>query len=279
MEEDSTPEAQNIDTGGSSDDFDLSAEDHSQDSSDDTSADSSDDDSSNTNDDNAPSDSEDDSANDDKKSKTEDSADKAPTFDKDLDKWAEDRGYGPLENDKERRIAQDARNSQRDFSKRAEASAQAKKLADNINQTAKEEIEDDADPLAKDVAQLKADLMTERQNRQVSEFVFSMSEAGTPVTVEESDAMGELLAETLKTDGKAGVDFLIKNIPRWHKLAKLELGIGQPDTDEISTKARQEERERIKKETNAAGPNRSAKSNAPVKGKDELTKIWEDDSI
>lgn len=277
MDKVSTPEEPDVDDG-----LDLSGED-SRDDAVDTSADTTDDDANSNegDDDNGPSGTDDESGDDDKSTTDKASSDKTPAFDKDLDKWMEDRGYDKPENDKERRLAQDTRNSQRDFSKRSEAAASAKKIADNVTDTAKEEVDndDDADPMAKRLATVEASLTTERQNRQISEFVYAMSEAGKPVTMAESDAMGELLAKTLKEDGKAGVDFLLKNIPRWHKLAAMDIGTDSVDTDAVSDKARKEERARIQKETNAGGPHKSAKNNAPVKGKDELTKIWEDDSI
>jgi hypothetical protein len=281
MDKVSTPDDAAIDAGGTGDDFDISAEDHSQDIVDDESADTSDVEDEISEDDNAPSDSDEDSADDKTNTEESDEVDKTPTFDKDLDKWAEDRGYGTLETDKERRMAQDARNSQRSFSKRSEAAAQAKKLADNIGETAKDEIADDADPLAKEVAELKQGLTTERQNRQISEYVLAMSTTKTPVTEEVSDAMGELLAQTAKTDGQAGVNFLIGNIGRWHKLAISELGVGDDSTDidAVSDKVRKEERARIEKKQSAAGPTRSAKTNIPAKQISELEKIWNDDDI
>lgn len=275
MDKVSTPEETDVDSG-----LDLSGED-SRDDSVDTSADTTDDDASDSTDDSGPSGTDDKSGDDDKSTTDKASSDKTPAFDKDLDNWMEDRGYGKPENDKERRIAQDARNSQRDFSKRSEAAAAAKKIADNVTETAKVEVnnDDDADPLAKEVASLRSELTSEKQNRQISEYVYAMSESGKPVTMAESDAMGELLAKTLKEDGKAGVDFLLKNIPRWHRLAAMDLGTDKVDTDAISEKARNEERARVEKITNAGAPNRAAKTNSPAKPEDELTKIWKDDTI
>ena len=274
MEEDSTPVV-----GAEDDGLDLSGED-SQDTSTEDAADSGDDDSSSddTTDDNAPSDADDKSGDDDT-SKESKSSDKAPAFDKDLDTWMEERGYGKPENDRERRIAQDARNSQRDFSKRSEANAAAKKLADNITKTAKEEVGDDLDPLAKDVANLKQELMTERQNRHLTEFVVGQIERGDPITEAETDAMGKLLAETAEKQGKAGVDFLTGDMDAWLYLARRNLGSDKADPNAISEKAKQEERNRIAKEQKAAGPNRSAKTQTPVKQESELEQIWKDDSI
>lgn len=272
MEEDSTPGA------ADNDDLDLSGEDSRTDI-DDTSADSGDDDS--DVDDNAPSDAEDEDSGDDDKSTTgdDDDAGKAPVFDKDLDAWAEKRGYGPLENDRERRIAQDARNSQSDFTKRREAAAKLSKAAEETS-VDKSKGDDDADPLAKEVGELRTELRTERQNRQLSEFLISASDAGTPVSTEEVEAMGEYLKKTHETDGETGVNFLLKDISRWHRLAALDMPAqNDGDTNAAADKARQEERARLAKKTAAAGPNRSAKATTTAKAKDEVKSIWEDDSI
>lgn len=277
MEEDSTPVA------STDDDLDLSGED-SRDDADDTTADSGDDsgtDDSNDDDgsdDNAPS-GADDKSGDDEKSTDKSTDKKPPAFDKDLDKWAEERGYGSLETDKERRLAQDARNSQRDFSKRSEANKAAQKLADNVADSAKPDAtDDDADPLAKDVARLSNELNEERQNRRLTEFFVARSDSGNPVTQEEADVMGDYLKKVAETDGKAGVNFLIKDISRWHSLTQAEMGDDKSvNADEIAEKARKEERERIAKNSNAAGPTRSAKVTTPKKEVDALEKLWKDD--
>lgn len=277
MEEDSTPDNAAVDDG-----LDLSGED-SRDDTVDTSADSGDDASSSDagDDDNAPSGADDKSGDDEKSTTDESDAKSAPALDKDIAEWAEKRGYGTDLNDRELKIAQDARNSQRSFSsRRSDAAEQAKKLADNVAEVAKDAAkDDDADPLAQRLSQVEARLMTSEQNRQLSDYVYGMSEAGTPVTMAESDAMGELLTQTAKEDGKAGADFLLKHISYWHQLAKNGLGTDRVDTDSVAEKVRQEERARLEKANKAAGPNRSAKQVVPAKAKDEIKDIWEDDNI
>lgn len=273
MEEDSTPEA------AADDGLDLSGED-SQDADVDTSADSGDDDdtSDSDTDDNAPSDADDESGDDDK-STTDKKTAKAPAFDKDIDAWAEKRGYGTDLTDRERRIAQDARNSQREVTKSAEAKKAADKIseaADKANPPAKD---DKADPQTKRLDALERTLMTERDNRRISDYVTAMATTDTPVTEADVDAISNLLEKTLKTDGKAGVDFLLKDISRLHKLAQLDLGTDKVDTEAVSEKAKKEERARIEKKTKAAGPSRSAKNTVTSKTKDEVADIWADDSI
>lgn len=272
MGEVSTPDADD------NDDLDLSGEDSRNDI-DDTSADTGDVEDQGSEDDNAPSDAEADSSDDDKSTTENDDAEKAPVFDKDLDAWAEKRGYGKLDTDKERRIAQDARNSQADFTRRREAAAKlSKAAADSTADKSKDD--DDADPLAKEVGELRTELRTERQNRQLSEFLISSSDAGTPVSTEEVEAMGEYLKKTHDTDGETGVNFLLKDINRWHKLASLDMDKGtEGDSSEISDKVRAEERARLAKKTAAAGPSRSAKTTQPAKAANEVEAIWKDDNI
>ena len=229
--------------------------------------------------DNAPSDSEEDSADD---KEADGATDKdAPAFDKDLDSWAEKAGLGKLETDKERKLAQIARDNQREFSKRQASKAQADDLAKKAAEVSKTQDDDDEDPMVKRLNALDNELATERQNRKVSEFFGAMAEGKTPVTDEEAQTMSTLLEAAAKDSGKAGVDFLLNNISRWHKLAKLELSeqSDSSEVDEAAEKARLEERQRLAKISNSKSPAKSAKSINPAKQKDEVAAIWEDDNI
>lgn len=267
MEEDSTTEAQ-IQPGDIEDDVTTSGEAAN------TSADSSD----SQKGDNAPSDSEVDSADE----TTEASTDKdAPAFDKDLDSWAEKAGLGALETDKERKLAQIARDNQRDFSRRAASKAQAESLAQKAADAKKTEDDDDEDPMVKRLNSVESELASERQNRKVSEYFAAMSDSKTPVTDQEAETMSALLETAAKDSGKAGVDFLLNNLGRWHKLARLEIAeqSDSSEVDEAAEKARLEERERLAKISQSKSPTKSAKSTNPGKQKDEIAAIWEDDNL
>ena len=271
MEEDSTTDA----TGVDSDDFDLSAEDNITSTS---TADSSDT-STDVDDDNAPSDADDTSDDDESTDKSE--AKDAPVLDKDLDDWAEKAGLGKPETERERRAVQIARDNQREFSRRQAAVKSAKQLETVVDETSKVgESDENDDPIMAKMNAIERQLAITDNNLRVSNFYNAMSEAGTPVSNEEAEVMGNLLKQTAETDGKAGVDFLLKDMSRWHKLAKLEMSNDNSDeVSEATEKARLEERQKLARKTQAKGPSTSAKNNAPAKQKDELSKIWEDDNI
>jgi len=231
--------------------------------------------------DNAPSDSEDASADENKNSEAASDDKDAPTFDKDLDSWAEKAGLGKLESDKERKLAQIARDNQRDFSKRQASKAQADDLAKKAADASKTQDDDDEDPMVKRLNSVENALATERQNRKVSEFFTAMAESKAPVSDEEAEVMSTLLESAAKDSGKAGVDFLLSNISRWHKLARLEISerSDSSETDEAAEKVRLEERQRLAKISNSKSPTKSAKTTTPAKQKDEVAAIWEDDNI
>lgn len=290
MDEDSTPAAPK-DGAGDSDDFDISGEDHSQDTFDEGAADSSDDDSSNDDDgsdagdddaedgDNAPSDSDDDSGDDDKKSKTGDKTG-TPAFDKDLDDWAVKHGHEAPENDKERKLLQTIRNGQRDFSKRQSE----KKVTDAVGDAVKPDSSDDdsVDETQKRLDRMDATLASESYRRQATEYFLTQAQAGTPVPDAEGEAMATLLTEYKDKDGEFGVKFLLNDIPRWHRLARLGISSGSDNSEELGEaekKAAQAERERIAKASKASGPTKSAKQQSPAEKKSEIEKIWEDDDV
>lgn len=266
MEEDSTPAPSNNDAGGN--DADNSANDHSQDDS--------------TNaadkqvDNNQPSTSTDKSGEgegtntDDKpaegdKSK-EGSDDKdapASKFDTDLDEWAESRGYEKPRDDKDRRLLQDIRNGQRDFSRDQQAKKTASKLEQSIqgakpddakNKQGSDEDDEDIDPLEKRTDSLESELKEERNVRLRSEYV-----SANGVTDEEVDVMGEILKEEADLNGLEAFEFWSSpgQLPKLHTLAKAKLTESQ-DPSEIEREAARKERERIAKEHQANGSARNA---------------------
>lgn len=253
----------------------------------DKTADTSDDDdtsSTDDTDDNAPSDAVDDSTSDDKKSEEDKKTEEdAPAFDKDLDDWALKAGHGKLETDKERKLAQVARDSQRAFSR---GKAAESKTADAIKTTSKTENQDD-DTRTDDQKRLdniEANQESETYQRRNTEYFLAMSEAGTPVTEEEGEMMAKILTEAKEQGDDAMVKSLLNNSKRWHQLAKVEISENSGDSDSSKTdedieKARLEERKRLEKRGQASSPSQSAKTNTPAKQKDEVKAIWDDDSI
>ncbi len=253
--------------GGADDDFDLSAEDHSQDS--DTDLDSP---GASTDGDNAD---DNRTSTDDDSGKTDDSD--SPAFDADLDEWAEKTGRGKPETDRERKLMQDIRNGQRDYS-RARA---PKKTADDIAKVidgAKPKSRDPdpaADPLEVKYNQLESDLRMERDTRLRAEYVTENN-----VTTEEAEVMGQILKEKADRGDMRTFEALAdaRNMGDLHDLAKMRMAKGAPaDSADVVAKAKQEERDRLAKISKAGGPSRSAKSTTPAAKKDELTALWESD--
>jgi hypothetical protein len=259
-----SPPAPDDKSGGNDDDFDLkSQDDPSQDDSIKDAAEKQDDDT--KGDDDQPSKSDDDKSEDDKKS-DDDADDKdapASKFDDDLDEWAEKRGLGKLENDKERQIAQLARDNQRDTRKGMQAD-KAKIDVNRAIQDAKPEPKKDGEEDdERDPAEIRAEraeeiALEERNLRLRSEYFTENN-----ISDEESNAMGEILKEKVDKaadDKKSDVyDYWTnpENLADWHSLAKARVS-GNTDTSAIEEKAAREERERIAKESNAKSPSRNA---------------------
>ena len=246
------------------DDFDLSAEDHSQDN------DANQDSPART-----ANDSDDSATNDDDADKDADS--KTPPFDADLDDWAEKTGRGVPETDRERKLMQDIRNGQRDFSK----SRTPKKNATELNKAidkAKPDSKDDGDgldPLEAKYDKLERDFQVERTTRLQSEY-FSENK----VTDEEVTVMGEILKEKADRGDMKAFEYLsdARSLDDLHDLVKIRMSKGDSvDTDGVVAKAREEERQRLAKASKSGGPSRSAKSTTPAAKKDELTALWESD--
>ncbi len=258
MAEDSTTE----DANSAKDDFDLSTEDNKDDSQTTSTDDKQTDDTK--------------TADDDLTSK-KDSAkvdDKAPAFDADLEDWAEKTGHDKPENDRERKLLQDLRNSRRDYT----AERQAKKAAQDLQKTvakATPKVEDDdaaADPLEKDVKQLRAELNQERTTRIQSEY---FTENG--VTAEEVEVMGEILKEKADKGDMRAFEYLsdARNLGDLHDLVKIRMS--KAETTDVVEKAKQEERERLAKLSKSGTTTRSAKATTSATKKDELAELWSSD--
>lgn len=265
MDNDSTTDDTNS-AADKTDDFDLSGEDNagndSQDSTDDSQTGDKADDLT----------SDDDST--DKGTKGDKTAEaKTPAFDKDLDEWAEKKGYEKPENDRERKLFQELRNNEREFTR----NRQTKKTADDLNKTIKDaapKADADAivDPLEKDVASLRSELNQERTTRLQSEY---FSQNG--VTADEVEVMGEILKEKAARGDMSAFNYLsdARNLGDLHDLVKIRMQ--KTETSDVAEKAKQEERERIAKLSKSTSTSRSAKSTVPGNKTDELTELWSSD--
>jgi hypothetical protein len=190
--------------------------------------------------------------------------DKAPAkYDDDLDDWAEKRGYGKPETERERRLAQDARNNQRDYHKATDA----RKSADALSQTianadptkgTQGEPDPDDDPLEREIAGIKGDLLIERQNNQRLSFIQKNN-----VTPDEEAAMSAFLAEKVDKAPQAKKEQVFRywsdpdNMDELRAIAKSRIS-STTDSGEIVDQAKREERERLAKITASNGPDRSA---------------------
>jgi len=206
------------------------------------------------------------SDDDDSKSTTENKEDTSnPKFDDDLDEWATKTKRKAPETDSERALLQEIRDGQRDYSR----SKQAKDVEKDVNKAIqdakpadnKEDGDDDEDPLAKEVADLKASNAEEKSLRLRSEYFTDNS-----VTDAEATAMGEILKEKSDKGGKTAYDYWTspEQLQDWHQLAKARL-VQTTDTTVIEQRAAQQERERIAKEHQAGGSSRSAKTTTQAK--------------
>lgn len=199
------------------------------------------------------------------------------TFDNDLDDWAVKRTGRKPETDDERQKLQDLRNEQREFTK-ARQSQTAKKQAQDLTSAIKTANpddnvdDDDADPLEKRVTQAEQALRDEREMRMRTEYINENS-----VTTEEVKAMDEFLQEKLDRAGTPEAKLTAfnywtdpANLSEWHALGKTRLSAATANqtATEIETKARTDERERIAREHQANGPDKSA-SNVSTKTGDE----------
>jgi len=204
----------------------------------------------------------DNSGEDDKTKSTEgeDENSSASKFDDDLDEWAKKTNRAVPTTDGERKLLQEIRDGQREFSRSQEAKKATAAVQDAMKDTKPtdnkqdDEAGDDDDPLAKEVADLKRSNREEKTARLQSEYFTTH-----PVTPEESKVMGEILKEKVAKGGQAAYDYWTNpdNLEDWHTLAKARIG-ASTDTTAIETEAARKERERIAKEQQANGPSRNA---------------------
>lgn len=200
--------------------------------------------------------------------KADDKAPASPTFDTDLDDWAEKTGRKKPENDEERALLQEVRDGRREHTK-SQQQAESKKNAKELDKTIQDikpapvEGDDDyVDPLERKQAELEATIKQERTLRIQSEYFGENS-----VTTEEAKAMGDFLKEKVEKAvtpeaKRAALDFWTdpSNLEDWHILAKAKIGSQPADTSKVEKEAALKERERIEKENKATGPTRSAQS-------------------
>lgn len=185
--------------------------------------------------------------------------------DDDLDQWAEKSGLGKLETDKERKLAQIARDNKREFHSKTQskqAAADVDKTIAEVDPNKSKTKTDFDDPLERKVADLEAANREERELRQRSEYF-----AENKVTPEESTAMQAILKEKVDKapDHKkeAVFNFLSDpdNLAEWHEMAKARLATGTGD--DVADAVREEERERLAKLSQTKSPERSATSTVP----------------
>jgi hypothetical protein len=217
------------------------------------------------------------SGDDDKQSKTGDTTDdstSAPKFDTDLDEWAGKTGRPVPTTDRERELYQEIRNGQRNFSRENQKDAAQsietaiEKAKPGDNKQDDEDDDEDAQ-LAKDVADLKRQNREERNLRMRSEYF-----ADKAVSTEESTAMGLILQEkvdkaTSPAEKQRVLDYWTnpEQLEDWHNLAKARLTTEGTDKALIEEEAARKERERIAKESHAAGGSRNASTGGSSKPK------------
>lgn len=198
---------------------------------------------------------------------TKEATESAPAqqFDPDLDTWAEKRGLGKLTTDLEKKLAQDQRNQQREFSSKQEADKRAAEIAQAIEESAKEfnpepvvQIEDDTfddeDPVMKEIKQLRAEREQEKLERSRESYLLGSNASETEVR-----EMGEILKEFAAQKDKASHDYFTSHTDKWHALAKARLA-SQVDNTELEQRAAQKERERLANIQKAQSPSMSATS-------------------
>lgn len=199
---------------------------------------------------------------------TKEATESAPAqqFDPDLDTWAEKRGLSKLSTDLERKLAQDIRNQQREFSSKQEADKRAAEIAQAIEESAKEfnpepevkieesDPDDYESPEMREIRQLRAERELEKQER--SREVYLNSSNASEAEVKE---MGEILKEFAAQKDKASHDYFTSHTDKWHALAKARLA-SQVDNTELEQRAAQKERERLANIQKAQTPDMSATS-------------------
>lgn len=177
-------------------------------------------------------------------------------FDKDLDEWAQKRGYGELKTDLERRLAQDARNQQRDFHKKR--SGDLTKESDQIYQPNSEE-DDDIAAIRKDQARMQA---------YVTANTFFDS---TPEAKPYEAKMASIVAEERDKRGDQAAAYLLSDLHRLYIIAKNTSS--EDDIRDAAEQARHDERQLLAKKQSAATPNANASTHTPAKKADPAEEI------
>lgn len=195
---------------------------------------------------------DDSSADDDSEEEADDTP--ASKFDKDIDSWAEKTGRTKPETDEDRVKLQAIRDDARSITRPKEAATNFNKTVEDAKPKEISNPDDDADPLAKKVAELEASNKAERAARLQSEYF-----GANNISAKEADMMGEIVKEKTEKGGKAAFDFWSDpaNLEDLHTLAKVRLD-SPPDNKEIADEAARKERERIEKESKGRGSNRNA---------------------
>lgn len=208
----------------------------------------------------------------------------AKKFDTDLDEWAGKTNRAVPSTDRERELYQEIRDSQRDFSRSRQAkdsTAAVQTAVDSAKPDNKVDPEnDERDPLEVRQDAMEAQFREERTLRHRSEYFTEKS-----VTADEGKTMGEILKEKVDRAAtpaakQAAYDYWTdpNNLEDWHDLAKARLAVS-PDISVVEQEAARKERERIAKESQAAGGNRNATTTSTEKksGYDRATYLKSDD--
>lgn len=194
----------------------------------------------------------------------------ASKLDDDLDDWAAKRNMPAATTDEQKQAYQDLRNSQREFSRAKAAEKDAanpddlakatKDIKSEITDNVDDEDEDEDDPLEARVKQLEAEKAEERTTRLQSEF-YQTNKVNDVEHKAILEIIKEKVARPATKEGKVQAFSLWTNpnaLPDLLELAKARVA-NSASTDTLTEAARQEERERIAKESQANSTGRGAK--------------------
>jgi len=199
------------------------------------------------------------------------------SFDEDLDAWAEKTNRPKPENDEDRKRYQDERNSQREFTKERQAQKAAdgfKSKLENIKPTSNDNKNDDGD-LRAELENFKKVYQEEKMERRREQFLSNLPD-------DEIDMMGTLIQErvakqtTQSSKEKAfGLWSDPDMFPELLLVAKAKLKESSAEAE--AEKIRNEESERIAKESTAGRHSRNVTSYSENKGEtraDRLRKFF-----
>lgn len=189
-------------------------------------------------------------------SQSEKTKDNTAKFDEDLDAWAEKRGYGKLETEKERRMAQDARNQQRNYHKERSKESQVENEVKDLYTTDNEEL-DDVEIVKQNQARLETQLY-------IRDFFDANPEAR-----QLEGKMAELVTEERKKYGVLAAQYLSQDLNRLYILAKAD------SQSDIADQARKDERQLLAKKQAAAPPEANAQNHQQSKTGDPAAAIRE----